>query len=146
MDDRTFASLLEERRDDIITTIEMVTEESFLPDFYGTYEIYLNEADQQIYVFMAERGSLFQPKNQSMRYLHTVRSHAAKEGDFLGWLLARGIPVPKTHGEKKLMRVYPTEYRRFLAEIREDALREIVHADRTFLKIKEMYGLTAKGA
>lgn len=144
MENETFLTLLEERKEDIIATIEMVTEESFLPDFYGTYEICLDGTDGQIYVFMAERDTLFYLKNPSLYYLHTVKSHAVKEGDFSRWLMCKGISVSTQDAEQNLMRTYRREYNLFLAENRQDALWEIVHADSTFEAVREMYGSMAK--
>lgn len=146
MVNESFPALLEERKEEIITTIEMVTEESFTPDFYGTYEIYINETDRQIYVFMTERGSSFKPKNPAMRYLHTIRSHAVKAGDFKEWLFREGILASDSHSEEKLKRIYRWEYKKFLKEIKKDALWEIVHADTIFTEIKDMYSSIAKGA
>lgn len=146
MENETFLTLLEERKEDIIATIEMVTEESFLPDFYGTYEICLDGTDGQIYVFMAERDTLFYLKNPSLYYLHTVKSHAIKEGDFKDWLSHKGISVPDGQTEKELKRIYRQEYKKFLAAIREEALWEIVHVDTVFTEIKGMYGGMAKEA
>lgn len=140
MTDEAFVALLDEKREEIITTIEMVAEDSLLPDFYGIYAIYLDESDGQIYVFMTERDSHFLPKNPSLRYLYEIRSHAVKDGDFTTWLSDKGVPIPENQTETKLIQLYRNEYRQFVAENNGEVFWEIVHADTTFEKILDMYG------
>lgn len=74
--------LLKQKKEDIIDTIVMVASESLCPDFFGTYDIYLNVCDREIYVFMTE-DETSRIRDSSYYFLYSVKSNAVKCGESL---------------------------------------------------------------
>lgn len=85
MNHKTFMSLLEKKKDNIIRTIKAVVADSFMPDFYGIYEIYLNEADGQIYVLQVDCEKTFSQEDSHRQ--GTGMSLSEKESQ-----LRNGVP------------------------------------------------------
>ena len=74
--------LLKQKKEDIIDTIVMVASESLCPDFFGTYDIYLNVCDREIYVFMTE-SETNRIRDSFYYFLYSVKSNAVKCGESL---------------------------------------------------------------
>lgn len=132
-----FIELLKNKKDDIITTITMVAGDSLMPDFYGTYEIYMDERDGEIYVFQTT-NPLFRPTNKSLHFLHSIKSHATKEGDFKKHLADNNIPFVDAD-EKVLMRKFRSQYNFWIQENVRKVNWEIIFANETYEKIVGLY-------
>lgn len=132
-----FIELLKNKKEDIITTITMVAGDSLMPDFHGTYDIYMDERDGEIYVFQTT-NPLLKPANKSLRFLHSIKSHAAKEGDFKNYLIDNDIPFVDTD-EKVLMRKFRSQYNLWIQENVRKVNWEIIFANETYDKIVGLY-------
>lgn len=139
MKQKEIISLLEKKRDEIINAIKMATVESFKPDFYGIYEIYLNREDDQFYVLPVDRDKTYFEEDSPMLYLYDIPSHAIKEGDFKQWLAEGGIKVSKKHNEKKTKQLYNDLYIEFLNDILMNTCNEVLNAEYAFDEICELY-------
>ena len=132
-----FIELLKNKKDDIITTITLVAGDSLMPDFYGTYDIYMDERDGEIYVFQIT-NPLLKPANKSLRFLHSINSHATKEGDFKNYLTDSGIPFVDAD-EKALIRKFRSQYNLWIQENVHKVNHEIIFANETYDKIVGLY-------
>lgn len=77
---KNLVELLLKSKKDIISTIEMVARSSVVPGFYGRYEIYLNKADEAIYVFTCDKDEQAEV-NSNFHLLHTIKSHPVDGGE-----------------------------------------------------------------
>lgn len=133
MNKEKMLKLLNNKEQDIITTIEMVVSDSLIPDYYGNYDIYIDDRDGELYVFQTY-SSTSHPSGDSLHFLHTVKSHAVKEGDFTDHLLEIGYIVDKRN-EMQLMKKYRTEYNKWLEGKTKEVMWEVLNADITYKNI-----------
>lgn len=134
---KDFIELLKNKKDDIVTTIIMVAGDCMLPDFYGTYDIYMDERDGELYVFQTT-NELLRPANKSLHFLHSIRSRAVKEGDFKKYLVEQGITFVDSD-EKILIRKFRSQYNLWIQKGISEVNWEIIDANRTYDKIVELY-------
>ena len=132
-----FIELLKNKREDIINTIIMVAGDSVMPDFYGTYDIYMDERDGELYVFQTT-NPLLRPADKSLCFLHSIKSHAVKEGDFKKYLLEQGISFIEAE-EKLLIRKYRSQYNLWIQTNINQVNWEVINANVTYEGIVELY-------
>ncbi len=69
--------LIKNKKQDIITTIKMVARDSVIPDFFGNYDIYIDESDGQLYVYQTI-SETFRPADSHLHFLYSIKSHAPR--------------------------------------------------------------------
>lgn len=136
--DKRIITLLENKKQDIITTIEMVAEDSLMPDYFGNYDIYLDDRDGEIYVFQTYSPTSV-PASKSLRFLYTIKSHAAKAGDFKRYLMENDHIINAEESEKELIRQYRGKYNEWSQKAGREVMLEVLNADLTYDKILEQY-------
>lgn len=164
-------SLLEKKREDIMTNIELTIIDSYMPDFDGIYDLYINEEDGRIFRIETEEDEpIFQCEEEeaiiclhkegeaiighckeeeawaqeelpTLTLLYRVKNHSGGEKHFSRWLSDAGIEVCENDGGTELKQLYPKEYQRFWEENKQDGMRDIANIEQVFDSIKAVYQL-----
>lgn len=139
MENSTFVSLLEKKKEDIIQAIKQTVIESFTPDFYGVYEIYLNEGGGQILHHKVDQGEALCQLEAPMRYLHSIPSHAISSKTYQEWLMGSGLLAPEGCSGKERKNHYKPMHHMYMDLIRINAMESIVYADEVYDIILNLY-------
>lgn len=139
MADKTIVSILEEKKEEIMSHIELAVIDSYMPDLCGFFEICMRGWGGAVGRYVTEEGRVYDPQDPPLYVLYRVRNHAGRKNDFIQWLSKAGIHVHAKCSEKRLRQKYHKEYMQFWEENKQDGMWIIANLESEFEKIKAFY-------